>query len=343
MKLAAPVLVRSNNSRTKRTVSRLAVGAAILPASVGAGLVAPASPASAEGSWTQHVSYTDGDGLWVHSSAGLSRATVTTLLPEGAEIVTDCVSFSDVVGGTDPAWLHITSPTEGWVSDFYVDTSWDRNNTLVQQGLPECGGEPAPEDSPDDVVIENDLAPLDRGAAAQWALEHAQDAQLEQTVELWSGCTWFVSQALWAAGLPQTQAWNAEGGHSGLNRIPGTVAATAVDEFLPNLLAMYPSTSVVELGSDRFHGNAVPEAEVGDVIAYDWEGDGDPDHVSIVTSISDGDYPNVAEWGTNKTGHLTSGYDERGWTWSEKHHEWLQEESPGVTATLYHFAAAPTF
>ena len=340
MQNAAPVPVRINITRTKTmTGRRLVIGVAVVPALVAAVMAATAAPAQADGGWTQHVSGTGGDGLWAHSAAGLSRDTVTTLLPEGAEIVTDCVSYSDFVGD-DPAWLHIVSPVDGWVSDAYVDTWWTRDNTLVQQGLPECGARTGEADDPVGGVVEDDSAPLDREAAVQWALSHARDVQ---DFLGWSGCTWFVSQALWAGGLPETDVWSGDGGHGTLNRIPGTVAATAVDDFLPNLTAMYPSTAVVQLDGDRFRDNAVPEAEVGDVIAYDWEGDGDMDHVAIVTSISDGDYPNVAEWGTNQFPSLTSSYTERGWTWSENHHQWLQQYYPGVTATLYHFQTWPTF
>jgi hypothetical protein len=329
------VPVRNNTNRTKSAAGRrLVVGAAVLPVLVGTGLVTSASPASAEGSWTQHVSGTGGNGLWVHSSAGLSRSTVTTLLPEGAEIVTNCLAYSDFVG-TDPAWLHITSPVRGWVSDSYIDTWWDRNYTLLQQGLPECGTEPVS----DEPVMVDDTAPLNRESAIQWAHANARGSQPVG----WSGCAWFVSQALWAGSLPQTDLWNGSDRHGTLGWIPGSIAATAVDDFLPNLMAMYPTTDVVQLDGDRFRSNAVPEAEVGDVIAYDWEGDGDPDHVSIVTSIADGDYPNIAEWGTNEPGHLSSSYEERGWTWFETRHEWLQVEYPNMTATLYHFQTLPTY
>ncbi|MEO9322253.1 amidase domain-containing protein [Nocardioides sp. C4-1] len=303
--------------------------------------------------WTQYVTGTGGDGLWVHSGAGLSAPT-TVVLAEGTELSVDCVSYADTIGGTDPAWLHITSPTPGWVADFYVDTLWSSDNTLVQQGLPECGTSSEQPAIPDDGSYDSGTgvptisAPYDRDAAAQWALEHATDVQNV----FFPGCTWFVSQALWAGGLPQTEQWNGSDSHGRLNHLPGTVAATAVDDFIDNLRSTYPLTTETYLSADAFRANAVPEAEVGDIIAYDWDDNSDFDHLAIVTSIAEGSYPEVAEWGTTDLSEARAwiDYSSRGWTWSALDQTWLQDPdredaTPGVTATLFHIEAptAPTF
>jgi hypothetical protein len=327
------------------------MGAAALtmPLVIATGVVTTAGPADADGVWTQHVAGTGTDGLYVHTDAGLAAPT-TVVLAENTELLVDCVGYADTVGGTDPAWLHIISPVDGWVSDYYVDTMWSNDNTLPQQGLLECGGAPADDPAPVTGVDEVPTipAPYDRATAAQWALDHAADIQ----PVLFPGCTWFVSQALWAGGLPQTPVWNGSDHHGRLGHLPGTIAATAVDEFISNLMATYPLTTQTPLDADRFRGNSVPEAEVGDVIAYDWENDGSYDHLALVTGIADGNYPEVSEWGTTdaREGHFSASYASRGWTWSQNDQAWLQDPgrahpTPNVTARLFHVetVVAPTF
>ena len=348
MNTTVPATNLRTASVSMRSAGRVVVSLAVIPTL----LVVGAGTANAEGDWTQHIAGTGTDGLYVHTGPGLAAPT-TVILAEGTEVVTDCVSYADTIGGTDPAWLHITSPTEGWIADYYVDTVWSSENTLPMQGLPECGGQASNESVPSDdggtvSEVPTIAAPYDRGTAAQWALEHAQDRQP------WSfaGCTWFVSRALWAGGLPETDTWNSSQRHGSLDALPGTPAATAVDPFIDNLRATYPLTDEVPLGADRFASNAVPEAEVGDIIAYDWEGDGDFDHLTIVTSIDDGSYPYVAEWGTTNVleGTVANDYVERGWTYSENDDAWLQDPnrhhpSPNVTAALFHInvVVSPTF
>jgi hypothetical protein len=86
--------------------------------------------------------------------------------------------------------------------------------------------------------------------------------------------------------------------------------------------------------------NAVPDAQPGDIIAYDWSGDGTIDHIALVVSIASGQYPVVAEWGTYSGGQA-SPYTSRGWTYSAKNHTWLQSErnQANMRAYLLHFAA----
>ena len=99
-------------------------------------------------------------------------------------------------------------------------------------------------------------------------------------------------------------------------------------------------------------------AEVGDLIVYDW-GDGHgQSHVAMVVDIQPGQYPNVSEmgqydWGLNdwamsKVGiGKVSTYAERGWTYSEKSHQFLQVSYRGKAhAWLLHINGGvyiPTF
>nr|WP_232541741.1 amidase domain-containing protein [Nocardia bovistercoris] len=175
----------------------------------------------------------------------------------------------------------------------------------------------------------------DGAAAARWALGHAQDQQPDI-----AGCTWFASQALWAGGMPKDETWN-DKTISGLmvHGVAGSRAATLADELYRYLL-FHTQTLPIPLagphaqsGQDRFATNAVPEARLGDLIAYDWDGDDVIDHMSVVTHIGKNNYPDVSEWGTAKDGRR-SDYVYRGWTWSENDKNWLRVKNPHVIATL---------
>jgi hypothetical protein len=166
----------------------------------------------------------------------------------------------------------------------------------------------------------------DRTAAVSWALQNAQDPQAASAL-----CTWFVSEALWAGGLPQTSDWKA-----------GTSDATYVPGLVQYMKENY-SVTWTNITSD-LTTNAVPQAETGDIIVYSWNGDATLDHMAFVVGIASGDYPEVAEWGQfnfipDVWDYLfdpSSPYVERGWTYSSVNNEWLQVEFPHMTAYLLH-------
>ncbi|SNY69299.1 amidase domain-containing protein [Paractinoplanes atraurantiacus] len=125
--------------------------------------------------------------------------------------------------------------------------------------------------------------------------------------------------------------WTAEGEHGQIRKRPGTVSATAAQPLLDYLTSRYPLTRAIPMD---FTANAVPEAQPGDIVAYDWEGDGAVDHLALVVNISSGAYPEVAEWGVGPLPR--SGYQTRGWTWSNLKGRWLQVDHPNVRANLIH-------
>ena len=143
--------------------------------------------------------------------------------------------------------------------------------------------------------------------------------------------------ALWAGGLARTPEWTDDGGHGTLRPRPRRIAATTVTSLVEYLQATYRVTSYRELD---LVGNAVPDAEPGDVIAYDWHGKDQLDHLALIVDIADGQYPEVAEWGTADTVNPLDGgsqdYVKRGWTWPHNEQTWLQNAYPGVRAHLLH-------
>ena len=172
-------------------------------------------------------------------------------------------------------------------------------------------------------------------SAVAWADAHAQDVQPFD-----AACTWFVSQALWAGGLAKTSAWTDAGSHSGyLQTRRGTVAATEANTLLAYLRDTYGGVEYEDI-TTNLTTNAVPDAQPGDIIAYDWDGHGTIDHIALVVSIAAGQYPVVAEWGAYPGGQALP-YTSRGWTYSAKNNIWLQNErnQKNMRAYLLHFAA----
>lgn len=178
-------------------------------------------------------------------------------------------------------------------------------------------------------VTSGQTAPFNREAAVKWARDHAKDDE----PLFYPGCTWFVTQSLWAGGVPKNPDWTNEGSRGQFIKTPGTASATAVQPFLEQLFASYPGSRMTRLSMSQ---NAVPEAQEGDLIVYSWDGKS-WDHLSMVTHIGKGNYPDVSEWGVYGVGTpKDKRYVQRGWTWSENSHDWLQHKYPQMQAALIH-------
>jgi hypothetical protein len=140
-----------------------------------------------------------------------------------------------------------------------------------------------------------------------------------------------VSKALNAGGFPQNSSWT-----------PGVRSWSWVQDFVNYFRNNY-STTWTNITSN-LTTNAVPQAQPGDVIVYDWEGDGVLDHMAFVVKIASGQYPEVSEMGQFDFNahpeyyitHPRSSYQTRGWTWSAMHGTWLQSRHPNMRAYLLH-------
>jgi hypothetical protein len=95
-------------------------------------------PSNVLAAQTHHIYRTDGDGVWLHTTAGLEGPLIT-VIPEGAQFDVSCFEISDHVEG-NPVWLYGTSAYGvGFVTDFYVDTTWNTTDDLLAQGIRACG------------------------------------------------------------------------------------------------------------------------------------------------------------------------------------------------------------
>jgi len=261
----------------------------------------------------------------------------------GTTIEVHCYqSGTAVEGSADTMWEQATDVGgpgygSGWLNEHFINDGQPINQP--SPGLPPCGTQAPPSSSPPPSSSVNTF--FNRQGAVYWALTHAKDQQPRLAM-----CAWFVSHALWAGGLPKQPGVWTDQGRYGL-----TASGTAAEWLVPNLkkyLLSHFSSSYTDITSN-LKTNAVPQAESGDLIFYDWEehpGDGIT-HVAIVVGIAPGNYPEVAEMGQfdfgfrdsigNLINPVASSYQKRGWTWSQIHHHWLQWKYPNMKAYLLHF------
>ncbi len=241
--------------------------------------------------------------------------------PEGSMITASC-------------WLYgqeVTNPydysSSVWVQDVtgvYWPEIWlDTGSEGVPVGLRQCG-----ETEASDASTPNSF--YNRADSVRWAREHAPHDPHGGFLGT-PACTWFVSNALWHGGFPQDDTWTSSGDNGRLRKVQGSVTAWSVVDFYAYITSHF-DVETVELTTSRFHSNAVPEARMGDLMVYDWEGDGVWDHFAIITGMAAGDYPEVSEWGVSNT------YVKRGWTYSINSNGWLQQGHPNVRAQLIRIA-----
>jgi hypothetical protein len=131
-----------------------------------------------------------------------------------------------------------------------------------------------------------------------------------------------VSKALWGGGLPRTDEW-AQGAAANPDAL---VNYLTTPHRIDDATSYQPGTMARIDWSD----NTAQGAMLGDVIAYDWEGDGIVDHVAIVTNINDDGFPEVSE-------HSPT-HENRYWSYSITADDWIEYAYPGSVAYVIHIA-----
>jgi hypothetical protein len=278
-----------------------------------------------------------------HWSETTSTPGVGVYNGDSVELV--CGAFGDAVGPyNDAAWSYVNNLSRpvgpGWVNEHFINDGAPDNGFVAGEPMCQTGGSGTAGGgsggSSSDVHF-------NRPAAVAWAKAHAED-----TPPADSACTWFVSQALWAGGLPDSSAtpWNSFGFHNGrIRHYPGSLTAWSTPLFVSYILKTFPHSTYRELDLRAGHTN-VPAAQPGDVILYDWNGKSSVknwsnlDHAALVMwgARHNHQYPEVAEWGADDflAWGVAVNYESRGWTWSKVSEKWLQEKKPNTQAFLLH-------
>lgn len=118
------------------------------------------------------------------------------------------------------------------------------------------------------------LTPVDRQLEYAFAHWDSYNTAYFGDFNAWGGdCQNFVSQTLVARGWAVTDEWFNEAQE---DWAPAFVHVPSFDEWL----AEHPEYGAVRMGLDR-----IDDVKIGDVVLFDWEGDGSLDHAQVVSSV----------------------------------------------------------
>lgn len=284
-------------------------------------LVAAAPAAHAADEFEYQISWTN-IGIYPRSAPSMAQQYRSgAAIPDGAWITVACETIGDTVtsdAGTSNIWERTVDGL--YFPNVFVATGHDG----WTPGVPKCD---AIDNPPSTAPTASSAS---RETAAKWATTNYKESQLG----FMSECTIFVSRALWAAGIPQTRTWtnatkdgDLQGGYGVWNRATQSAvpskAATVAQTFVDDAVASGLADKVAISWTD----NTASGAQLGDVIAYDWEGDGHIDHLAIVTALNAQGYPSV----TQKTPDQLNRY----WSWSDTSHDWISSASVYPHAQAY--------
>jgi len=154
--------------------------------------------------------------------------------------------------------------------------------------------------------------------SASWCREHAKDRQ-----PFVDACAYFVSRGLAEGSLPQTNVWNLRGEEKApQGTVLGSPTARVADRLVHYLLdnKLAEARTVYEVSSTLPQPElpkTIPNARLGDVIAYKYYGTTSRySHVAMVVNTRGG-VPLISEWGTAHNCSLKCTYRRRRWYWSQ--------------------------
>lgn len=274
-------------------------------------------------------------GLNARSGPGTGFPVVGTTIANGQPIDISCQTKGTLVGVGLPG-----TPTDVWdkladgryITDYYTSTPGVGGS--YTPGIPQCGNQPVPPPPPAPKTIYN------RQQAASWALSNVNNPNGSPFFSKSKNsdgidCTFFVSSALWAGGLPKSADWtnwsldwNKLASHK--KWIPGATKDAANADYFKNYVVNNHIATIKEVS---WSDNTAGGAQLGDVIGYDWWNsktnsngpDGILDHLAIVTS--------VRQNGPWVTQHSPS--DTRYWSWDPAGN-WIRVTHPGSRVYLIH-------
>ena len=278
-----------------------------------------ATTASAEGHEFK-IAFTDGKGAYPLTEPRVGAAPAGPAIPEGGTVTVECEFEGPTVENSPYPSTKIWTRLQGgaFISQAFLFTGRDG----WTPGVPRCEG--TVQDKPAPEVPKKPQQKYDRQKAVKWALDN-----VNATPRFDDDCTWYVSQALWKGGLPESDLWKSSNKPFWFNPPKASANANEFKEYLVNK-AKY--ATIRELSWSQ---NDVPEAEVGDIILYDFNEpggdvgpvDGFVDHAVIITGFS-GKYPLVS-------GH-TNAVRNQGWTYSNTNDKFIEQVVPGSRVYLLH-------
>lgn len=249
-----------------------------------------------------------GIGIFPRTTPSMSAAQAGGAISDGTSVQITCETTGEPVSnGTSTSTIWEKLSDGSYIPNAFVNTGVDG----WTPGVPRC----------DNKYAESwkDPGRFYRNAAANWALDNVNaPPSYEQD------CTYFVSSALWKGDMPWEVEWN-PAPLSDSNWPHRPRAAINAQSFV-DFFRSRPDLGVV---SDlKWAENRLPGALLGDVIAYDWQDDGEIDHLAIITAFNLDGYPFVTQH--------TSAQKNRFWSWDSSGGDWIENTLPKARAYLIH-------
>lgn len=299
-----PTLPLLPPSRFKRWLATIS---AVLLTTLGLTAIAPAAQAAPTEATATVFSVPGWDYANVRSGPSTDKAVVKTI-PAGSTVTLGCSTRGGKATGpygTSDLWYKVAG-SDSYIADVMILTGSD-------EAVTEACGQP-----------QGPAQQYNRQRAVAWAQAHVYSEPTFKGNGA-GDCTWFASQTLWEGGLPKTAEWTSDNAPFSLHP---PKAGWSTDDF-KNYLVNSGLATISELSLKQ---NAVPEAQPGDVILYDYSKDGAlpdgiVDHAVVITGFS-GQYPLVS-------GHSIP-VSNLGWTYSKVSHTWLDVAHPNTRAYLIH-------
>lgn len=279
-----------------KIIVRIVLLCAIFLGTAGGAMVA-ATPAMASQQFK--IAFTGGIGVYPKTSPDMAAARAGAALPEGSIITVACeLEGAPVSNGaaTINVWMKLDNGS--YIPNAFVHTGHD----TFTPGVPRCEG----------TQPQQPAQKYDAAKAADWAVKNYRaPSRFAENGD----CTWFVSQALWAGGLPKSSEWTDYSTDPALtdpNHRPGPTPAARVVHTLYKYLSNKGYAQVVPI---TWSDNTAAGAKLGDIIVYDlginetW----DLDHMAIVTGFTSKGYPLVTQKSYDVTGRFWSASSDGGW------------------------------
>lgn len=284
------------------------------------------------------IAFTNGEGFAPRSQPKRdSEEAIYGEFPEGTEVIIECETEGETVNNNfsdSNIWARMYDGL--YIPNSFIHTGIDGRTP----GVPTCNELDSLHSGEVEKFAKQLEADSDRTTkydgekAARWAVEnynHPKQRRFEYN------CTWFASQALWEGGLPKSDIWT-DISPLWKRKIPNpirhgfrgvTLEARSVQHFQDYMSKSWEvEKHEINDWSDNSLGGKV---RVGDVITYDYSGDGEVDHAAIVTQLTDEGYPKVTE--VNDSGTKKPN---RFWSWSLNKNTWIKDSYPNAKAYLLH-------
>ena len=291
------------------------------------------------------IAFTNGEGFAPRSQPKHdSEKAIYGTVPEETEVIIEC----EVEGETVNNGFSSSNVWARMYDGLYIPNSFIRTGVDGRTpGVPTCSDADAEFDHNLEETSKSLFRELedwsknyDGEKAAKWAVANYDKQEFKKFK---NNCAFYASNALWQGGLSKSDIWtdswvqdygkSQSDGKWVYRLVRHHTLATRTMRLADDLhkyLEKMPDVEKFEV-SDWSNNSLDGKTKIGDIISYDWDGDGEIDHVAMVTKLTNEGYPEVTE--INDSGKARPN---RFWSWQFTANKWTKESNPKAQAYVLH-------